>query len=227
MSEKFEWMKFAKDFGALTLSLASGGPTVVIALVFYLRGAEPPHSGILTSLMIFAILAAWGQWWKEYAAHKNEIAVLKETLAEQTCERSRDWNGDWLALEKRFREFKEPVIASCYSCDGQESWLLEGFNNSSDSNRSIREFQEICRRAVGLFRTSPGVPANLADKSRAAPDDFTIWLSHVRDSYGPWRVLQGEDVRNGRPVVATSTQLSELKKLSAMACEHWAANSLI
>jgi hypothetical protein len=52
-------ISFFKDWALWTLSLASGGPTVLIAVFFFLQGKEPPKSGVLTVLGACSLVAAW------------------------------------------------------------------------------------------------------------------------------------------------------------------------
>lgn len=217
MAKRFEWASFFRDFGALTLSFASGAPTVIFALLFYLQGKEPPNSGILTSLMIFAILAAWAQWWKEHKAHKREVATIINGYEAKLSVRNRDWNGDWLALEKRFIAYDKPIIAVCDFLDGNELWRLE----TSQPDGYIREFQELCNLGAALLRTSPGLPASFAEKARSNPDDYTIWLSFVHELYGHETKI--ESASGAMSIV----QITGLKKLSAMACQHCAGKALL
>lgn len=58
-------LTFFKDWALLTLSLASGGFTVLFGLVFYLQGKEPPKSGLLILLQVCSVVAAWGAWLHE------------------------------------------------------------------------------------------------------------------------------------------------------------------
>jgi hypothetical protein len=58
-------ISFFKDWALWTLSLASGGPTVAIALYFFLQGKEPPKSGLLTVLGGCSLFAAWGAGLRE------------------------------------------------------------------------------------------------------------------------------------------------------------------
>jgi hypothetical protein len=215
MAKRFEWASFLQDFGLLTLSFASGAPTVVLALWFYLRGEEPTHSGILSILMVFTICAAWGQWWKERKAHERDKARLIREYEARVTATSRDWNGDWHSLERKFEAYERPILATCYSDADRESWDLY--------THDARDFQELCSLGVALLRTSPGVPYTLAEMSRARPDDYTIWLSFVRDRYGPWHVIT---TRNGQQVTATLTEIKDLKKFSVMACQHCAGRAL-
>jgi hypothetical protein len=48
-----------------TLSLGSGGFTVVRDLYFYSQSKEPPNRGLLTFLQVCSIFAAWGLWIQE------------------------------------------------------------------------------------------------------------------------------------------------------------------
>jgi hypothetical protein len=48
-----------------TLSIASGGFTVVRDLYFYTQGKEPPQRGLLTFLQVCSIISAWGLWLRE------------------------------------------------------------------------------------------------------------------------------------------------------------------
>jgi hypothetical protein len=49
----------------VTLSIGSGGFTVVRDLYFYSEGQQPPQQGLLTFLQVCSILAAWGLWLRE------------------------------------------------------------------------------------------------------------------------------------------------------------------
>jgi len=212
MSERFEWTSFLRDFGMLTLSFASGAPTVVFALVFYLQGKEPPHSGILTTLMIFAIAAAWVQWWNEHKSHKRLVDSYEAKLRL----RNRDWNGDWLALEKRFIAYDKPIMAVCDFYGRNELWRLE----TSQPDGYVREFQQLCDLAVALLRTSPGVPNSFAEKARSNPDDYTIWLSFVHELYGHETKIESATE------LMSIIQITGLKRVSAMACQHCAGKAL-
>lgn len=217
MSKRFEWVSFLQAFGALTLSFASGAPTVIFALVFYLRSKEPPHSGILTSLMIFSILAAWVQWWKEHKAHKRENAALITGYEAKLSAKRRDWNGDWLSLEKRFLAYDKPIIAVCDFYNGNEVWRLE----TSQPDGYVREFQELCTLGVALLRTSPGAPIPFAERARLNTDDYTIWLSFVQKLYGHETEIRSESV------AMSIIQITGLKRVSAMACQHCAGKALL
>jgi hypothetical protein len=48
-----------------TLSIASGGFTVVRDVYFYSQNQEPQQKGLLTFLQICSILSAWGLWLRE------------------------------------------------------------------------------------------------------------------------------------------------------------------
>jgi len=217
VSKRFEWASFFQAFGALTLSLASGAPTVIFALVFYLQSKEPPHSGILTSLMIFSILAAWVQWWKEHKAHKRETAELINSYEATLSAKSRDWNGDWLSLEKRFLAYDKPIVAVCDFYDGNELWRLE----TSQPGGYVREFQELCTLGVALLRTSPGAPSAFAERARSNSDYYTIWLSFVQMLYGHETEIKSNSG------VTSIIQVTGLKKVSAMACQHCAGKALL
>lgn len=226
--KRFEWASFVRDFGLLALGLASGAPTVLLALWFYLTGREQSHSGILTVLMVCTVFAAWGQWWKERKAHQIEKARIIADHEEKLSAKSRDWNGDWLSLENRFRTFDGPILATCYVCDGEESWRLETGDFPNEPHPEIMEFRELCALGVALLRTSPGVPSPFSVMSRSTPDDHTIWLKFVHDLYKPWKhVISQNEIRNGKRTDATLTQLEDLKKFSAMACQHCAGKSLL
>jgi hypothetical protein len=56
------WQRFTsffKEWGWLALSLASGAPTVVFALVFWLQGKDPPKKWLVQLLLLCALAAAW------------------------------------------------------------------------------------------------------------------------------------------------------------------------
>jgi hypothetical protein len=56
------WHRFIsvfKEWGWLALSLASGGPTVVFALIFWLQGREPPKNWLVQLLLLCSLVAAW------------------------------------------------------------------------------------------------------------------------------------------------------------------------
>jgi len=53
------------EWGATLLSYASGGPTVVLALLYVATGAEPPKMGLLGVLGVCSIIAAWVGLYKE------------------------------------------------------------------------------------------------------------------------------------------------------------------
>jgi hypothetical protein len=65
--KKPSWFSLSFFFTAtlLTLSIGSGGFTVVRDLYFYSEGKEPPQRGLLTFLQVCSITAAWGLWLKE------------------------------------------------------------------------------------------------------------------------------------------------------------------
>lgn len=216
MSKRFEWLSFIKRFGVLTLSFASGAPTVLFALWFYLQGKEPPHSGLLTSLWIFAIVAAWVQWWNEHEANKQARMQLIRDYEAKLNAKSRDWNGDWLSLQKKFIAYDKPIIAVCNFYDGIESWRLDVGHGGADA----REFQELCNLGVALLRTSPGVPSPFAERARSSPDDYTIWLSFVNKLYGHETELKCESG------TMSIIQITGLRKVSALACQHCAGKAL-
>jgi len=51
-------LSFLKEWGLLTLSLASGGLSIVFLLIFWLQGKEPPKIWIWHSLLVCSVLAA-------------------------------------------------------------------------------------------------------------------------------------------------------------------------
>src|SRR5690242_3618492 len=50
---------FFKEWALWTLSLASGGPTVIFTLIFFFQGKDPPKTGPLTVLGACSLVAAW------------------------------------------------------------------------------------------------------------------------------------------------------------------------
>jgi len=58
-------LSFFKEWALWTLSLASGGPTVILALIFYLQGREPPKNGLLIFLLLCSLVAAWAAGLRE------------------------------------------------------------------------------------------------------------------------------------------------------------------
>jgi hypothetical protein len=63
-----------------TLSIATGGFTVLRDLYFYTRGKEPPQRGLLTFLQVCSIMSAWGLWSRErYLRQQGSRPRLKLT----------------------------------------------------------------------------------------------------------------------------------------------------
>jgi hypothetical protein len=74
-------LAFFKEWALLTLSLASGGFTVLLGLGSYLVGKEPPKGGLLTVLQVCSIAAAWGAWSQERGKRLELIDKRKPRLS--------------------------------------------------------------------------------------------------------------------------------------------------
>ena len=59
------WLSFLKEWGLLTLTLASGAPSVIFLLIFSLQGKEPPKAWIWHSLIVCSLLSAWAFAYRE------------------------------------------------------------------------------------------------------------------------------------------------------------------
>jgi hypothetical protein len=73
-------LSFWKEWALLTLSFASGGFAVVVALGSYLIGKEPPKSGLLLLLQVCSVLAAWGAWSQERSKRLDLIGRRRPRL---------------------------------------------------------------------------------------------------------------------------------------------------
>src|SRR6266404_9047817 len=80
-------ISFFKDWALWTLSLASGGPTVVIALLFFLQGKEPPKSGLLTVLGACSLVAACGAGLRERRQRIQTETALQENRQAKLSQR--------------------------------------------------------------------------------------------------------------------------------------------
>lgn len=63
-------LSFLKEWGLLTLSLASGGLSVLFALFFLVQGKELPKNGVIQILFVCALLAAWAGTFRERKARQ-------------------------------------------------------------------------------------------------------------------------------------------------------------
>ena len=52
-------LSFIREWGWLTLSLASGGLSIIFALIFLGQGKEPPKNSLIWILVVCSILSAW------------------------------------------------------------------------------------------------------------------------------------------------------------------------
>jgi hypothetical protein len=82
--QKPKWfsISFFKDWALWTLSLASGGFTVIIALYFFFQGKEPPKSGLLTVLGVCSLFAAWGAGLRERRLRSQAQNTLETRIAD-------------------------------------------------------------------------------------------------------------------------------------------------
>lgn len=91
-----------KDWAALLLSYASGGPTVVLALWYIVTGREQQKIGFLAFLGVCAIVAAWVGLYRE-----RRLRILERTR-QMPCLKVRD--GDFHRFNGTFvDEFNTPM----------------------------------------------------------------------------------------------------------------------
>jgi hypothetical protein len=84
--------KFLATWTWLTISLASGGPALVVAVWFLSQGKEVPRSGLWTILQACSVLAAWAAWFQEYRSHDDQREFPRLQVATGDFHRI---NGIW------------------------------------------------------------------------------------------------------------------------------------
>ena len=75
-------LKFLKDWAWITLSLASGGPALVVIAWFLFQGKEVPKTGLWSIIWACSILAAWVAWFQERRSHDDKTEYPRLRVAE-------------------------------------------------------------------------------------------------------------------------------------------------
>lgn len=100
--QKPKWfsISFFKDWALWTLSFASGGPTVIIALVFFFQSKEPPKSGLLTVFGVCSLFAAWVAGLKDRRLRIEVQKTFQKTVKQRP--RLRVEAGGFCEITKRW-----------------------------------------------------------------------------------------------------------------------------
>jgi hypothetical protein len=143
-----------------------------------------------------------------------QIQVIDRARAAREQEERRIRRGDWLDLERRFRELKDQSIeAYCNRIEppeDPEKWTFRG----NDAGR--KECEGLCHLAGAMLTRSPGVVR--ASKVRANTDNASRWLYFLEERDGITKTITGSGLIEGRTYTSKTPFIQRIPEVSARVC---------
>jgi len=166
---------FLKNVGWGALSLASGGPTVILALWFYLKGKQPPQNGLPMLVMGCSVAAAWLQWLRDRRAHQQEASGLRERIQEL------EGNLAARLLEKKRKLFglltRIPLIETqCYFPSDGEAFRSSAIFNATTISQINGHLAQVESALPDLFDLADAIKLHgYRIRSNSYADDPSGW----------------------------------------------------
>lgn len=185
------------------------------AKILYLLTTYPTRSAVIITCTFLVISEAHNKvreraLWKAAFGGEEKAAIREDRHSPSRNVGVRDWPGEWLDSESRFRKWeKSGVFAELFN--GQ--WTVRRDRNN-DNSTAKEEVEAACELAGGRLINSPGIA--LSDTVRSQTEHWKQWLQFVKETQGLNRIFSGAN-ENG--------YIEGIARVSALVCTKCAARA--